>query len=175
MKKFLFGLFILGLTNLTFSQQLAVVLTSNSYVPVKRSKTIKNSDFISAFSKEDMSSRIQKFQKIVANYDLRSKSIFEASDPSTYEVVFKEGSNKIVTVYNQEGNILSSKGEFENIRLPYVISKDLSKKYPGWEFNKIQCSINYSENGSTNIIYKVLLKNGRNKKTVKINTTDYSM
>ena len=174
MKKFLFGLFILGLTNLTFSQQLAV-LTSNSDAPVKRSKTVKNSDFISAFTKEDMPSRIQKFQKITANYDVTSKPIFEASDPSTYEVVFKEGSNKIVTVYNQEGNILSSEGEFENIRLPYAISKDLSKKYPGWEFNKIHCSINYSENGTTNITYKVRLKNGSNKKTVKINTTDYSM
>ena len=171
MKKFLIGLFILGLTNLTFSQQQLAVVNYNSDVAVERNKNV---DFLSVFAKEDMASRIQKLQKVVADYDITSKSIFKADDPSTYKVVFKEGKNEVIAVYNQDGYMVSSEGKYVNIRLPYVIGKDLSKTYPGWRFNKNHCTIDYLESGKTNIIYTVQLEKGNRKKTVKINAANYN-
>ena len=48
---------------------------------------------------------------------------------------------------------------------------EVSKEYPDWKFNNTVCTIRYSdtENNQAKIVYKVVLKNGNQRKMIKIN------
>lgn len=174
MKTTLLGLLFLGFTSLSFSQnELAMVQHSNT-----SSKTLKiekaNATYESVMSEAIVPERIQKLQNVVRNYDIKSNSIYTAESPSTYTVDFKEGKNKVTAIYDHNGQVIESNEMFKDVRLPYAISAKLAKTYPGWEFSKVQCQINYT-NQNTDVIYKVVLKMNRQKKTVVLNTSDYLM
>ncbi|MGF1555145.1 hypothetical protein [Paucihalobacter sp.] len=174
MKTALLGLLFLGFTSLSFSQNdLAMVQYSNT--STKTYKTEKPIAIYSTIMSEAIvSERIHKLQKLVSNYDIKSQSIYTANRPSTYQVNFREGKNKITAIYDHNGQVIESNETFKDVRLPYIISSELAKTYPGWEFSKVQCQINYT-NQNTDVIYKVVLKMNRQKKTVMLNASDYLM
>lgn len=175
MKTSLLGLIFLGFTSLMHAQNEIAFVNVNSEPSVKPSRNILiNSNYYSSFENKINSERIRKFQKVVANYDLMNAPIY-SNERSQYSIVFEEGKNQIKAEYNQEGKIVQCTETFSGIRLPYTISNDVAKKYPGWEFKDISCHISYSENIKEEVIYKVAIQNGNKKKTLILNTADYSL
>lgn len=174
MKTALLGLLFLGFTSLSFSQNdLAMVQHSNnSFKSFKTDKVVAT--YSTNMSEAIVSERIQKMQAVVSNYDITSQAIYTPDRPSTYSVNFKEGKNKIIATFDHNGQVIASNETFKDVRLPYTISSELAKTYPGWEFSKVQCQINYN-NQNTDVIYKVVLKLNRQKKTVMLNASDYLM
>lgn len=174
MKTTLLGLLFLGFTSLSFSQNdLAMVQHSNTSTKAyKTEKAIVT--YSSVMSEAIVSERIQKLQQVVSNYDITSQAIYTADQPSTYQVNFREGKNKVTATYDHNGQVIESNETFKDVRLPYIISTELARTYPGWEFSKVNCEINYT-NQSTDVIYKVVLKMNRQKKTVTLNASDYLM
>lgn len=178
MKTCILGLVFLGLTNLIQSQNdlaaVSVDLSKYDY-PATVTKIAKNTAYVNSTNLMVDSERVKKFQKLVANYDVLTSDVYTKSDPSIYTVVFKEGTNTIKAIYNQNGIIISCKESYQNIRLPYAIGAKLSKEHPGWEFNEVSCTVDYTQNTLADIMYKVTLKKDNKKKTVTIDTQNVSL
>jgi len=167
--KTLLGLLFLGLTSLTFSQN-EIAYAVNSEIEFEASKTDHiNSSFINSFEFADISKRILSFQKVSADYDIKTDPVYTPNQPTTYTVIFKEADNKIENLVSQRGEILSSNQTFTAIRLPYIISSKITKEHPGWLIYDVACTISYTKGNADNmIVYKVKLKNGSHNKTLKI-------
>ena len=86
----------------------------------------------------------------------------------TYTVVFEASDNSITAIYDQTGTIVSCKESYNNVRMPSDVSIRLAKKYPGWEFNEIEYTIDYQKDKNTVLAYEVRLKKGKLSKTVKL-------
>lgn len=169
MKTLVLGLLFLGLTNLTFSQNEIASTDVNSEIKFKTPKTDPiNLSYINSFASEDISKRILSFQKVSADYDIKTDPVYTPNKPSTYTVIFKESNNKIENLYSHSGEILSSNQTYSEIRLPQAISYKIAKEYSGWTVNDIACTIKYTKGETLNIVYKVKLKNGNHTKTLKI-------
>ncbi|RKE95362.1 hypothetical protein [Ichthyenterobacterium magnum] len=169
MKTLVLGFLFLGLTSLTFSQNDIAYTNVSSEIKFEASKkeTI-NVSFIKSFETVDLSKRIISFQKVAANYDIKTDPVYMSNKPTTYAVVFKEANNKIENLYNHSGEILSSNQIFSDIRLPYAISSKITIEHPGWSIYNVKCTIAYIQDEAVNIAYKVKLKNGNQSKVLKI-------
>jgi hypothetical protein len=115
-----------------------------------------------------MSKRIEAFQNLTANYNIKTNPVYTSNKPATYTVVFKEDNNQIINLYNHNGEILSSEQSFSDIKLPYALSSTITKKHPGWSIHKVTCKIAYTKGQAADIVYKVTLKNNGQTKTLKI-------
>lgn len=169
MKKLFLGLLLLGLTNLTFSQDGIAYADVNSDIEFEASnKDHINLSFINSFASTDVSLRISSFQKISAEYDIKTNPVYTPTKPTTYTVIFKEDNNEIENLYSHGGEILSSNQKFSAIRLPYAISSKIIVENPGWSINDTACTIAYTQGDAPRIVYKIKLKNRNRSKTLKI-------
>lgn len=169
MKTVVLGFLFLGLTNLTFSQNDIAYVDVSSDITVDVSKKAPmNASFIESFEAVDISKRILSFQKVAANYDVKTDAVYTSKNPTTYTVVFKESNNTIENLYNQSGEILTSNQTFSQIRLPYALSSKITVEHPGWSVHDVKCTIAYSQGEAVIINYKVKLKKGSQTKSIKI-------
>ncbi len=181
MKTLVLGLIFLGFTTLMQSQNEIAALdantinvnTNNLKKPLKRA-TI-NSSYYFSFDNKIISGRARKFQNIVASYDIKESLIYSSVEKSNYTVVFREGENQIKAEYDQEGKIVQCKELFKGIKLPYTISSDIAKQYPGWKFCEVSCEVLYANENDQQVVYKVAIQNGNKKKTLKLNAQDYKL
>ncbi|MDO7173548.1 hypothetical protein [Mariniflexile sp. AS56] len=172
MKTFLLGLLFLGFTNLTFSQNnMAYVDVSSEidFIKIRKAAPVAiNSSYINSFAAVDISKRILSFQNVAAYYNIKSNEVYTEDKPTTYDVVFQEANNRIENVYDQSGEILSSKQSYKAIKLPYSLSSKVAEQHPGWSIKQVACSIAYLQGEPLDIHYKVKLKKGYRTKTLKI-------
>lgn len=164
MKSYLLSLMFIGLANLTFSQNQIAYNSSNIDPLLETKKSSAKAPIANQISK-----RITNFQKEAANYDITKASIYRPNTSRTYTVVFKEANNSIENTYDKHGDLIESKQEYSEIKLPYSISSKLAKAHPGWAINDVDCTINYKTNDATIITYEVKLKKDNVIKTVTIN------
>lgn len=175
MKTILLGLIFLGFTNLLHAQnELAYVKVNIEAPSMPINKVMINSNYFNSFDKKISSKRARKFQKVVAKYDIKNSDVYTSDEKYNYTVVFEEGENQIEAEYNQAGEIVRCFELFKNIRLPYAISSDIAKQYPGWEFKEVICHITYDNEANRQVLYKVDIQNENSRKTVKINANDYT-
>ena len=169
MKTYLFGLFFLGLTNLMFAQNDLAFVSVTDQMPLTNNKTVQNESYINTMSDFNGSKIIMKLQNVVANYNIKATDVYSKNSTTTYTVNLKEGNNELIAVYDKDGQLLSCQENYQEIKLPYELSSKLIKENPGWALNKVYCNIEYSKESEKEISYKVVLKNGKKTKTVKIN------
>lgn len=175
MKTILLGLIFLGFTNLMHSQNELAYVKVNIEAPVKIfDNAMINSNYFNSFDKKISSKRVRKFQKVVAKYDIKSSDVYTSDEEYSYTVVFEEGENQIEAEYNQAGEIVKCSEFFKNIRLPYQISADIAKQYPGYEFKEVMCKIAYDNEKNQQVLYTVEIQNDTNRRTIKINADDYN-
>lgn len=163
MKTCILGLLLLGLTNLTFSQNEMAVNDVNSNIQLTSLKMNTNTLISNQSSK-----RITAFQNEVSKYDITSKSIYTPKNPSNYTVVFKEAQNVITNIYNHDGEVISSEQTFKAIRLPNNISISILKEYPNWSIKAVNCVITYEKSKDVKKLYKIKISNGTKSKTIKV-------
>lgn len=176
MKTIVLGLTFLGFTILMQAQNeiASVDVNLNEYVkPIKNAPL--NSNYYKAFDKKIASQRVRKFQNLVANYDIKTNMIYSNSDASNYTFVFREGKNEIRAEYNQQGKIVKCTELFKDIKLPYAISSDIAKTYPGWKFCDVSCEVLYNADNDQQVTYKVAIENGSKRKTLKLNAEIYNL
>ncbi len=176
MKTIVLGLIFLGFTNLIHSQNDFASITAdlNDRYQPKKNKAI-NQVYASTFEAKISSKRIRKFQNYVANYDVTTADIYVEKRPTNYTITFEEGDNKIDAEYNNKGQIIHCKESFKNVKLPYAMSSDIAKKYPNWAFKNIECRVSYELDLEQQVIYNVVIENGNKKKTLVLNSEDYSL
>lgn len=176
MKTSLLVLLIIGATNFIYAQNEIAYLNVDIEETMTGStsdKLLLNESYFLSFKEDIVPQRVKEFQKIVAAYDIKQADVYSKNAKSTYTVVFAEGNNVIKAEYDQNGNIIKSNEKFQAVSLPYILSKKIIKKYPGWGFEQVDCNIDYSYKQQPEITYKVVIKNGTKKKTISIDASDF--
>jgi len=170
MKTKVIGLIMIGLTNLMFAQQnfLAVNDVSSTNLNKKKATIESNHSFVNAVENHDQSSQIKALRKKMLEFNIEDLNVYSENDPSNYDVVLKDGKNKIAVTYNQQGDILNCDEYFYNVRLPLSLQKEIIKKHPGWSFVSTKYHMAYEKNKKAKTKYKVLIKKGEEMKTIVI-------
>ncbi|WP_104733761.1 hypothetical protein [Hanstruepera ponticola] len=172
MKTFVLGIIFLGFTNLMCAQNDVAVLDMNtnmySYDNINNELAL-NHEYINSISEISISKKILKLQNVIANYNIKTSKVYRTKSNTTYTVKFTEGENRLNAIYDRNGLLLSSQEHYQSIKLPYELSSSLIKENPGWCISEVYCNIQYNKDVNAEIIYKVVLDNGKKKKTVKIN------
>jgi metallophosphoesterase superfamily enzyme len=168
MKNLVLGFLFICLTNFLFAQN-EIAYTDVHLENSSSLNEFRNNSKSIKFAKEnDLSERIIKFQKLVANYDISQNAIYDPKDPSRYTVEFTEDQNKIIVQYNHDGTIIECSEKYKNIRLPYSISSQLSKSNPGWAINNNILTIKYSTDKDIKSQYRIVLEKNEKRKIVII-------
>jgi len=168
MKKCILGLCLLGFTNLIFAQGGFALTLGNGNKITTIKNTSLNRQYLEHMSTKSTAFRVNKMQKLAAKYDIKAQPIYSSNKSITYTVVFQDKENYIKAVYNYRGIIIRCEEYYTDIKMPYSISGQLAKDYPGWAFNNISYSIDYSQNKAIISAYQVVLKKNKNLKSVKI-------
>jgi|GEM_PF-3541052 len=171
MKTCILGLCLLGITNLMHSQNDLALVTpkfDQSTSHTFKTPASPNSEYLSRMAVQPEAVKVKKLQTLVANYDIKAQSVYSKDKSITYTVVFESPDNYVKAIYDHEGNVVSCQESYTDVRMPYSISGQLAKDYPGWEFSKVEYIIEYTQYKATVLTYKVKLKKGNVSKSVKI-------
>lgn len=174
MKTIVLGLLLMGITGLSTAQnEIAYVDVNDASFKEIPLKPDFNLDYLQSVKLNAIPDRVRAFQNIVAGFDITKSAVYTKANATTYVVTFKEGKNTIKAVYDANGTIIECDENFESVRVPYSLSKELLKDYPGWGYDKVWLSISYKRTDVPVIQYKVVLKNGNKEKTISIDATDF--
>ena len=172
MKTRLLGLFFLGLTHLISAQNELAMETSQfkdeSFTT--SAITIQNEQYLNLkyMVAQPLPVRIKTLQKVAADFDIKQASFYSENKGITYTVNFQSNVNYITAIYDTQGIIISSEEHYENVRIPYHLSVELAKDYPGWSFQAIACSLSYDQKSGTVITYAIDLRKENKSKSISL-------
>ena len=127
-----------------------------------------NAMYLNTVKTSEYSQRISAIQKEVASYDIRTLDIYDTSEKSTYDVVFKRGQSTVIVQYDNNGTVLSTKEFYKDIRLPAGLAVSIAKSYPGWSVTATTLELKYSNQSETLAIYTVSLQLGTEKQKITV-------
>ncbi|WP_411767527.1 hypothetical protein [Winogradskyella sp. A3E31] len=169
MKTYLMICLCIGILHTTTAQN-DIAAVTNLKLTKASSKTMKaNANYLNSIDTEAMAERALKLRTLVAAYNLKTSDEYDAKEKSVYTVNFKEGQNKVIATYDNNGNILQCKEVYKDIRLPLSVSQKLIKENPGYHIGNTMCKIDYNTQSATKTInYKVELLNDTDRKVVRL-------
>jgi len=164
MKKFIIGLFVIGLTSPVFAQVPKVEQLSEVVV------TAVNYKYLNATDSKEVAIPVKMLERKAAAYNVQEAD-FYSDDYDFYTVSFYIPEGKIVAAYNPEGQIIRTIERFENIKLPTAVRNAVAERFPNWTIVKDAYRVTYNQNKGANKSYKLKLKNGDKTMRVKIDDT----
>ncbi len=149
------------------------VVINDQYSVVKKDKKAfitkaLNFNYLTNIKANEASFIVAQLQRLVANFDIKTSSVYDNSEAATYNVVFKNNQGEIVATYNNEGKILSTVEKYEDVVIPVNLRIAISKQFPGWAFQSNIYLISYTENNGISKKYKIKINKGKHKKTLKL-------
>lgn len=120
--------------------------------------------------------KVTKLQDTFMAYDINNHKDVYGADfmPSSIQVSFEleSGDGKLQATYNEKRKLISVVENYENVALPYNVSRYVYKEYPGWKI--VSDKYNYSqENGAiTKKEYRLTMTNGNKTKKIRVNPVD---
>ncbi len=129
----------------------------------------KNNHYFEMTKVQSSSVVIRQMQKEAADYDVKNASIYDNSEKATYLVIFKNKGNKLIARYDRNGRVLSTMERYKNVALPTNLKVAITKKYPEWVFGQNGCNFSYNRSKGLQKNIKLQLKQGKSRKTLKIN------
>ncbi len=114
------------------------------------------------------SNQVSSLQQRIARFDITQLDEYDANEPSTYTVVFRENNSSIYAKYNALGNLMSTIERHKNVKVPQPIGREIAIRYPGWSFKNSMLIIKYRKKGKINIAFKVQILNGSKKRVLKL-------
>jgi len=162
MKKFIIGLFVIGLTSQVYSQITKVEQLSEVVV------TAVNYKYLNATDSKQVAIPVRMLELKAAAYNVQEKDFYAEDDYQFYTVSFFIPDGKIVAAYNSEGEIIKTFEKFKNTSLPNDVSVAIYKRFPNWEIVSDVYRVTYNEKKGANKIYKLKLKNGEKTMRIKI-------
>ncbi len=164
MKKFIIGLFVIGLTSQVFAQVPKVEQLSEVVV------TAVNYKYLNALDSKEVAIPVKMLERKVASFNVQDAE-FYSDDYDFYTVSFYIPEGKIVAAYNAEGVVTRTIERFENVKLPTAVRNAVAERFPKWAIVKDVYRITYNQNDGANKSYKLKLKNGEKIMRVKIDDT----
>ncbi len=106
------------------------------------------------------------------NFNIRNFiALVDDKEYDSYEVTFKSSKGHLVANYDDHGNLLSTQQHFKNLLLPYPLRLEVYNANKGWTLIKNNYIANTNGAIIDRAIYKLTLKNGNQKRNVKIDAT----
>ncbi|MDT0641755.1 hypothetical protein RM553_02820 [Zunongwangia sp. F363] len=93
----------------------------------------------------------------------------------SYEVTFRSRKGLLQTVYDSEGNMLSSYQKFKNVALPYEVRNEIYRQYQGWDVIKNKFVAKGKMDNIDKGFYKIQVQKGSKKETFKLPLTETSL
>jgi hypothetical protein len=162
MKKFIVGLFVLGLASPLFSQ---VVKTEELSEVVVMAVNYK---YLNQVDNTEAAIPVKMLERKAAAYDVTSQDYYQ-DDFEFYTVSFYIPDGKLVAVYDAEGKIIRTIEKFNNVNLPDAVKKSVLKRYPNWSIVKDVYRVSYAETKGAKKTYKLKLVNGDKVLRIKMN------
>ncbi|MCE2613797.1 nicotinate-nucleotide adenylyltransferase [Flavobacteriaceae bacterium D16] len=162
MKKFIVGLFVLGLASPLFSQ---VVKTEELSEVVVMAVNYK---YLNQVDNTEAAIPVKMLERKAAAYDVTTQDYYQ-DDFEFYTVSFFIPDGKLVAVYDADGKIIRTIEKFNNVSLPDAVKKAVLKRYPNWTIVKDVYRVSYAETKGAKKTYKLKLKNGDKVLRVKMN------
>lgn len=149
------------------------VVINDQYSVVKKDKKAfitktLNFNYLTNIKANEASFIVAQLQRLVANFDIKTSSVYDNTEAATYNVVFKNNQGEIVATYNNEGKILSTVEKYEDVVIPVNLRIAISKQFPSWAFQSNTYLISYTENNGISKKYKIKINKGKHKKTLKL-------
>jgi len=149
------------------------VVINDQYSVVKKDKKAfiskaLNFNYLTNIKANEASFIVAQLQRLVANFDIKTSSVYDNSEAATYSVVFKNNQGEIVATYNNDCKILSTVEKYEDVVIPANLRIAISKQFPGWAFQSNTYLISYTENNGISKKYKIKINKGKHKKTLKL-------
>ena len=155
----MFGLLVFGLaTQFMFSQ----------VFDLPEVNVAVNYKYLDAISSAEVPALVKQLEEEVAYFNFKESDFYNEKD-DTFSVAFYIPEGKILAIYNKDGEIVSTRERFINIKLPRQIMRSIIKNYSDWTVVGDTYKVNYNgKNGNINKQYKVKLKNEKDTKVVKL-------
>jgi len=171
------SVFTMGLVNAqeTSISEIDSVVINDQYSVVKKDKKsfitkALNFNYQTNIKANEASFIVAQLQWKVANFDIKTSSVYDNSEAATYNVVFKNNQGKIVATYNNEGKILFTVEKYKDVVIPINLRNAIYKQFPGWAFQSNTYLISYIENKGISKNYKIKINKGNVKKTLNIDS-----
>ena len=159
MKKLMFGLLVFGLaTQFMFSQ----------VFDLPEVNVAVNYKYLDAISSAEVPALVKQLEEEVVYFNVKESDFYNEKD-DTFSVAFYIPEGKILAICIKDGEIVSTRERFINIKLPRQIMRSIIKNYSDWTVVGDTYKVNYNgKNGNINKQYKVKLKNEKDTKVVKL-------
>ena len=161
MKKFIIGLFVIGLTSPVLAQVPKVEQLSEVVV------TAVNYKYLNAIDSKEVAVPVKMLERKAAAYNVQEADFYQ-DDYTFYYVSFYIPEGKIVAAYNPEGEIIRTIERFENTKLPTAVRDAVAERFPNWTIVKDVYRVTYNKDKGANKSYKLKLENGDKTMRVKI-------
>lgn len=162
---------VIGLAFLSFSNIVNSQTPETSVNRVKLNEVIispiKNVSYYNAVYDPYTAKGVKDLETIVAKHDVSASN--EYGNYDSYIFIFKNNVGKIVTMYDKDGELLSSVEKFKDIQMPEKVRLALLSKYPGWRLNSTVFRVKYVHNKEVEKAYYLQIIKGADKLNVKVN------
>ncbi len=126
-----------------------------------------NYKYLNAIGYKSAAEPVKLLEQKVASFDLKNSDIIN-DEEQYYNVSFEIPQGKILAVFDNEGEIISTSEKFTDISLPIDVSNAIVKKYPGWKITGDIYLATYVKDGELNITYDLFIeKTNIGKRVIK--------
>jgi len=165
MKKLNLGLLFFGLTVQSFAQvdkdeELPEVVVN--FVNYKYIGNVGSED-------GDLAQGVKLLQREAANFNIKDSDLWDLyqDEYELYNVTFYIPDGKIVAAYDIDGKVVRTIEKYKNVKLPSIVLKSVTKKYPGWSVSNDVYKVTYHHEEGVTKTYNLILEEGDNKIRVK--------
>jgi hypothetical protein len=165
MRKFIIGLFVIGLTSQVFAQEVSKTEKLSEVVV-----TAVNYKYLNTLDNKEMGVPVQMLERKVASYNVKDSNFYQ-DDFGLYHIAFYIPDGRIVAAYDEDGKIIRTIERFEDVKLPSAVRNSVAERFPNWTIVNDVYRVTYNQKKGARKSYKIKLKNGDKTMRVKIDDT----
>jgi len=168
MKTYVIFLLVLGLTNISYSQDKMDNDSRNGNISIENlpAVVIKSAgdDFSVYLPDRNADPKMRKLQDSFIAYDLGKN--YEGFD--TYLVVMEIKGGSLSATYNENGKLISVVENYKDIKLPGDVIYSIYKKFPRWEIVNDKFLYTQKEGDILKKQYNLKIKKGKETKKLTV-------
>ncbi|MGB5691928.1 MAG: hypothetical protein WBM43_04910 [Flavobacteriaceae bacterium] len=172
MRKLMIGIFLLGLTSLTYGQETEGIAQEVELAEV--TLTAINSDYLRAVQDHQTPAAARALESMAANFNLKDSPAYNRIE-NAFEVSFRNSQGSIYAVYDKEGELISAFENIKNVSPPMSLRKQICQENPGWTIAKSKYQVTYIKGKDPVRKYKAQLRSGKKKMRLKYELEDSSV
>lgn len=165
MRKFIIGLFVIGLTSQVFAQEISKTEKLSEVVV-----TAVNYKYLNTLDNKEVAVPVQMLERKVASYNVQDSNFYQ-DDFGLYHIAFYIPDGRIVAAYDEDGKVLRTIERFEDVKLPSAVRNSVAERFPNWIIVNDVYRVTYNQKKGAQKSYKIKIKNGDKTMRVKIDAT----